>query len=1436
MRKFYLRPMGFLLAIVLSAAPSVLRAGQQVPSAQVSSAALGDGKGAPHMPMEHSGGMAAQSAAEKLPPREARKGVTALAGQTLQVDGEPLKHVKIEIDGENTYSDKTGRFLLENLAFGHHVLNVYGETAKPKRPYGFFQIAVEIEKGKTNILPFTMFIPVLDDQHATHFALQRDKEVVATTPLIPGLEVHIPPGEVLHGIDGKPLTEVTITAIPMMQMPMPGAPGTEPPISFTLQADGATDEKPDGTFGPGVSIVFPNSEHLRAGTRVDYWTYDPKIKGGWFIYGGGRVTQDGKQIVPDPGVVLHRLSCSPFNNAATPPTPPTHCPGGSSHCEGGEPVDLATGLFTYHKADMVINDIIPIVFGHTYRQMDNASRAFGIGAQTSYSSWLWQQPGTVDVQQADLNMPDGGKYHYNCISSLCNGAVGTVLQNSTDPGPFYMSTITSSTYPSPPFQGDNVYNLRLKDGTTYGYSLATTSGRLAYIRDRAGNQLNITFDSGDKPVLITSPSGRWIQLTYDTSNRVTQVQDNIGRTVSYTYDAGGRLFTVTDANGGVTTYTYDNTTNNNMVTITDARQILYLTNQYDANYRVIKQTQADGSVYQFAYTLDGSGNVTQTTVTNPRGDVRVVTFNTSSYWTSDTADSTGSAPAAVGAGRQPTSNLVTSSTDALGRQSSMTYDSMGNLTSITRLVGTPQAVTTSFTYDPTFNQVTSITDPLNHTTSFAYDNNGNLITVANPLDDQTTFAYNALGQPLTATDPLGNTTQFVYDPVSNDLLSVSDPLNRTATGTSDNVGRVVSVSDPFGHVTRYDYSLLNQITKITDPLGNQTALSYDGNGNLLNVTDANSHTTQYTYDSMDRVATRKDALLNQESYQYDGSGNLTQFTDRRGKVATFGYDSLNRLTFAGYGTQAGPTYESTVSYSYDAGNRLTQAIDSVSGTVVRDYDGLDRLVSEATPQGTVSYAYDAAGRRASLTVPGQADANYTFDSANRITQINQGSATISFTYDNAGRRTTMTLPNGIAATYNYDNASQLTGLTYATGSTTLGNLAYGYDLAGRRVSVGGSYARTNLPLPVSITAYNANNQLTTWGTANLFYDTNGNMTSDGTHSYTWDARNRLSQIDSGTTASFVYDPFGRRSSKTLSGTSTTLLYDGANAVQEVIGSNTANSLMGGVDEVFQRTDSAGSRSFLTDALGTTLGLADSSGTVQTTYSFDPFGNTTATGSANSNTFAYTGREIDAGNLYYYRARYYNPSTGRFLSEDPLGLAGSGPNFYGYVGGNPLRYRDPFGLSPYSTASCFLKGAAGGAAGAVVVGVLAVGAVTLGAPVAAVTGVLGVVAVVGGVALGVDVFGQISAGNVDGVAFDLGSLVGSSLVGGLGGRAIAEGINGVPSPPWSPASDLADHYDPDLGSFGNWLRTGPNPGSAGGSAALGGAGAATFGRSQCGCNP
>ncbi len=430
---------------------------------------------------------------------------------------------------------------------------------------------------------------------------------------------------------------------------------------------------------------------------------------------------------------------------------------------------------------------------------------------------------------------------------------------------------------------------------------------------------------------------------------------------------------------------------------------------------------------------------------------------------------------------------------------------------------------------------------------------------------------------------------------------------------------------------------------------------------------------------MDHISTREDALTNSESYSYDAAGNLSTFTDRRSKVTSYTYDPLNRRTFAGFNTQSGPTYDSTITYSYDAGDRLSSVVDSVTGTITPTFDGLNRVTEEQSSQGTVNYAYDTAGRRTSMTVAGQTAVDYSYDNANRLTGMTQGTSTsASFAYDNANKRTSLTLPNGVVVSYGYDSASQLTGLTYTNGSTTLGNLIYSYDLAGRRTSMGGSLAQQELPAAISTTAYNANNQLTTWGTASLYYDANGNMTSDGTNSYVWDARNHLASMNLGG-VTFEYDGYGRRVGKTTITGTTNYLYDGANPVQELSGTTvTANLLTGsGVDERFTRTDSSGTANYLTDALGSTITLTNSSGSTLASYAYEPFGKTTVTGGSSANTYQYTGQVNDGTGVYFYRDRYYNPGLQRFVSEDPIGIAG-GINLYAYVTNDPVGLFDPFG--------------------------------------------------------------------------------------------------------------------------------------------------------------
>jgi RHS repeat-associated protein len=229
---------------------------------------------------------------------------------------------------------------------------------------------------------------------------------------------------------------------------------------------------------------------------------------------------------------------------------------------------------------------------------------------------------------------------------------------------------------------------------------------------------------------------------------------------------------------------------------------------------------------------------------------------------------------------------------------------------------------------------------------------------------------------------------------------------------------------------------------------------------------------------------------------------------------------------------------------------------------------------------------------------------------------------------------------------------------------------------------------------VSTTTFDAGNRLTKWGPQTLSYDANGNLLSDGSITYTWDERDRLVKMvvtGSVYVPTFKYDSLGRRTSKTVSGVQTGYLYDGINIVQEKSGSTVTANLLTGLapDEWYARELSSNIRYPLTDALGSAVALTDTTQTIKTSYGYDAYGGTVRTGAADTNSQQYTGRENDGG-LYYYRARYYSPKFGRFISEDPIGWESGQTNGYAYAGGGPLDATDPSGLAVFKAVKWIIQ--------------------------------------------------------------------------------------------------------------------------------------------------
>ena len=526
-------------------------------------------------------------------------------------------------------------------------------------------------------------------------------------------------------------------------------------------------------------------------------------------------------------------------------------------------------------------------------------------------------------------------------------------------------------------------------------------------------------------------------------------------------------------------------------------------------------------------------------------------------------------------------------------------------------------------------------------------------TQCNPT--RSAHIYNATGNLITTTDPLGNQTQRVYDAVS----------------------RLTALIDPKGLQTQFRYDALNRVTELADARQGITRFSYDPNGNLLTVTDAKNQSTTYTYDAMDRLATRKDALNRMESYQYDLAGNLTQFTDRKNQVTTFQYDALNR--------RIGGNYAGGIStaFIYDTVGRLAKATDSITGTIQFEYDNLNRLIREISSQGTVESTYDVLGRRSMMTANGATPINYSYDAASRLIQVIQAGLIVGLGYDNANRRTNMAYPNGTSTSYTYDVASRLTTISHTGPSGGIDSLTYLYDATGNRIAatrITGSAST----LPAAVQAgYNAANEQIQFNSPspNQSFDAIGSLTTDGIITYTWDSRRQLTALTGpGLSATFHYDALGRRISKTINSVTTNYVYDRNDIVQEIGGGAVIARYVRSprIDEPFVRQTMTGNEFYHGDALGSTLDLTNQAGAVQARYTYEAFGKTTIEGTS-SNPFQYTGRENDGTGLYYYRARYLNPMTGRFIQQDPIGFAGGDLNVYAYVGNNPVLFRDELGL-------------------------------------------------------------------------------------------------------------------------------------------------------------
>jgi RHS repeat-associated protein len=606
----------------------------------------------------------------------------------------------------------------------------------------------------------------------------------------------------------------------------------------------------------------------------------------------------------------------------------------------------------------------------------------------------------------------------------------------------------------------------------------------------------------------------------------------------------------------------------------------------------------------------------------------------------------------------------------------------------------------------------SVIDPAGRRTEFSFDANGNVTSATVVGTDGSTMR-----NTLSFYDELNRPVRVVGPSYVDATLGNIRPVIRYAY---DNLGRMTQLAaghttDPSGQNTAFDVAAV-QNTFVHDDFGRKVrdadglnrawVYSYDGNNNPVSATDPRGQTTTYTW----RHGHLLDSVLTHGGAQYRYARNaLGQVIRAQSPAVTYDYtyDAAHRLRRV-TDSRAGKT----LTYTRSPGGLLNSMVDSDGNRTDYDYDAVGRLAGLWAPNGDYgSFAYDPGGRMTDKwlvsAAGGLVSTRYSYNADNTLaTLTNQAGASIisshAYGYDTLGNRSTHAQRIGAATvnySYGYDALNRLTSIDN-------GNAAqldsFGYDPLGNRT-------RRQTGAAAAIYAeHDAANQLTALRSgsptgpllASLGYDDAGNLVSrsDTGLTLTYDALNRLSQATlAGQVSQYVYDDQGRRVQKTVGGASTQFLYDGLHRVAEygaAWGAPASQHVHGDiVDSTLIRIPAGGGSQYLhQDGLMSVVAVTNAAGAIDASQRFDAWGQRIA-GAGLVPRYGFTGREPDETGLVYHRARYLDPSLGRFTQRDPIGVNG-GLHAYAYVGNSPQNATDPSGNSPMHVGAAIVGGIGG----------------------------------------------------------------------------------------------------------------------------------------------